>query len=119
MTTSLVIEDHDTLRNQIIQVLQLTQYEVIGASDGQRGLEMVQEYKPDLILCDIMMENVNGYQVLQQLRSDPSTATTPFIFLTVKDDRNSMRTGMSLGADDYITKPFTSSELLNAINTRL
>jgi two-component system, sensor histidine kinase and response regulator len=119
MTTILVIEDHDTLREQIMQVLQLTQFDVFGAPNGQVGLEMAEEHSPDLILCDIMMGKVDGYEVLQRLRSNPDTATTPFIFLTAKDDRASLRQGMAMGADDFVTKPFTSSELLDAIHMRL
>lgn len=119
MAKILVIEDHDTLRCQIMQLLQLTHYEVLGAPNGDTGVKIAQEAQPDLILCDIMMEQVDGFEVLRKVREHPQTTATPFIFLTAKDDRASMRQGMTLGADDYLTKPFTSSELLNAIHTRL
>src|SRR5262245_33307381 len=119
MTRILIIEDHDTLRNQLMQVLQLTQYEVVGASNGSMGTQLAQDLHPDLILCDIMMGKMDGYEVLQKLRQNPATAATPFIFMTAKDDRASLRQGMALGADDYLTKPFTTDELLDAIQSRL
>ncbi len=119
MTKVLVIEDERYLLEDITELLQYTDFEVQAANSGTQGLEAAQEYVPDLIICDIMMPDLDGYQVLEQIRNNPDTANTPFIFLTAKADRDSMRQGMDLGADDYLTKPFTSTELLSAINTRL
>ncbi len=119
MTKVLVIEDERYLLEDITELLQYTDFEVQGANNGSQGLEVAREYVPDLIICDIMMPDLDGYQVLENIRNNPLTANTPFIFLTAKADRDSMRQGMDLGADDYLTKPFTSAELLTAINTRL
>ncbi len=119
MTKVLVIEDERYLLEDITELLQYTDFEVQSASNGKEGLTLAHDYAPDLIICDIMMPDLDGYEVLEQIRSSPETANTPFIFLTAKADRESMRQGMELGADDYLTKPFTSAELLSAINTRL
>jgi signal transduction histidine kinase len=119
MTKVLVIEDERYLLEDITELLQYTDFEVQSANSGTQGLQFAQDYAPDLIICDIMMPDLDGYQVLEQIRGTPETANTPFIFLTAKADRDSMRLGMDLGADDYLTKPFTSAELLTAINTRL
>ena len=119
MTKVLVIEDERYLLEDITELLQYTDFEVQGANSGSQGLEVASAYAPDLIICDIMMPDLDGYQVLEQIRNNPQMADTPFIFLTAKADRDSMRYGMDMGADDYLTKPFTSAELLTAINTRL
>ncbi len=119
MTKVLVIEDERYLLEDITELLQYTDFEVQSASSGKLGLTLAHDYAPDLIICDIMMPDLDGYEVLEQIRNNPDTANTPFIFLTAKADRESMRQGMELGADDYLTKPFTSAELLSAINTRL
>ena len=119
MTKVLVIEDERYLLEDITELLQYTDFEVQGANNGSQGLEVARDYVPDLIICDIMMPDLDGYQVLENIRGNPLTANTPFIFLTAKADRDLMRQGMDLGADDYLTKPFTSAELLTAINTRL
>ncbi|HVU11283.1 MAG TPA: response regulator, partial [Phototrophicaceae bacterium] len=111
MTKVLVIEDERYLLEDITELLQYTDFDVQAANSGTQGLEVAQEYIPDLIICDIMMPDLDGYQVLEQIRGNPDTANTPFIFLTAKADRDSMRQGMDLGADDYLTKPFTSTEL--------
>ena len=119
MTKVLVIEDERNLLEDITELLQYTDFEVQGANSGTQGLQVAHDYAPDMIICDIMMPDLDGYQVLEQIRGNPDTADTPFIFLTAKADRDSMRQGMDMGADDYLTKPFTSAELLTAINTRL
>ncbi len=119
MTKILVIEDHAMLRNEIVEMLQLTNYTVCDAPDGQTGLDLAQSEHPDLILCDVMMNNIDGFEVLRRLRGNPETAALPLIFLTARSDRDSMRQGMGLGADDYVTKPFSADELLGAIQTRL
>ena len=119
MTKILVIEDEKYLLEDITELLEYTDYEVLGATNGRQALEIAESYVPDLIICDVMMPDMNGYQVLEQIRANPHTANASFIFLTAKADRDSVRQGMDLGADDYLTKPFSSAELLTAINTRL
>jgi DNA-binding response OmpR family regulator len=119
MTRILIIEDEDRLRENMAQILEFGEFEVAMASNGITGVELARQCQPDLIICDIMMKPLDGYRVLQELRADPATTTIPFIFVTAKADRDSMRQGMELGADDYVTKPFTTAELLNAVTTRL
>jgi two-component system, sensor histidine kinase and response regulator len=119
MTKILVIEDEDRLRDNIAQILEFGDFEVDTASNGITGVELARNAIPDLIVCDIMMKQLDGFGVLQELRGDPSTANIPFIFVTAKADRDTMRQGMTLGADDYVTKPFTTSELLDAVQSRL
>lgn len=119
MPKILVIEDEMTIRENIMETLELNDYEVIGADDGTIGVKLAQEYTPDLILCDIMMGEMGGYEVLDHVRGDKAISLTPFIFLTAKADRASMRHGMEMGADDYLTKPFTTEELLTAVSSRL
>jgi CheY-like chemotaxis protein len=115
----LVIEDNADMCQNIASILKLGRYEVITSNSGKLGIEMVQQNPPDLILCDIMMPELDGYGVLHILSKDPATANIPFIFLTAKTDLRDFRTGMNLGADDYITKPFDGLELLNVIELRL
>ena len=119
MTKILVIEDERYLLEDITELLEYTDYEVQAANSGLKGLQLAEAYLPDLIICDIMMPDLDGFEVLEQIRANPETSNTAFIFLTAKADRDSLRQGMELGADDYLTKPFTSAELLSAINTRL
>lgn len=119
MTTVLVIEDEPPILENIIEILEFHQFDTIGAPNGLMGVQMARQYIPDLVICDIMMPMLDGYGVLLQLSTDPLTASIPFIFLTAKIDRSDMRRGMELGADDYITKPFTAQELLAAVNARL
>jgi two-component system sensor histidine kinase/response regulator len=119
MTTILVIEDERELRNNILKMLTFEGFEAVGAEDGEEGIELARECEPDLILCDVMMPYVDGYQVLSALRGEPKTRLIPFIFLTARAERDDLRLGMKLGADDYLTKPFTQDELLGAIETRL
>lgn len=115
----LVIEDSATLRDLVLQILLVENYDVRTAPDGEAGLAMVREFMPDLVLCDISMPRMTGHDVLRAFRADPATATTPFIFLTAKAERSDVRFGMDLGADDYLTKPFDTEELLAAVRTRL
>ncbi len=115
----LVIEDVHYLRNDVLEMLRYEGYDVAGAENGIVGIKAVQEFMPDLIICDIMMPGMDGYEVLEKLRADPATRTIPFIFLTAKTDRPDVRRGMALGANDYITKPFYSNELLDTIKARL
>ncbi len=119
MTKILVVEDMDSLREEIIETLTYEGFEVIGAENGAVGVELALKHLPNLIICDVMMPELNGYETLTTLRRDPSTSTIPFIFLTAKADKMDMRQGMQLGADDYLTKPFTIEDLLGAIAARL
>lgn len=119
MTKILIIEDAKELREDVVEMLALEGYKAYGAEDGLAGVKLAKQEHPDLIVCDIMMPQLDGYGVLEQLRADPKTATIPFIFLTAKAERVSMRQGMILGADDYVTKPFMVSELLESIQTQL
>lgn len=119
MKKILVIEDAQSLRRDIMEMLTYEQFMVDGAENGMVGVERAKAYLPDLIICDIMMPAMDGYTVLEKLRDNPATATVPFIFLTARTDRVDVRQGMELGADDYLTKPFTATELLNTVKTRL
>ncbi|MEG3922672.1 response regulator [Microcoleus sp. POL10_C6] len=119
MAKILVIEDEEAIRENILELLEAENFEGIGAINGKVGIKLAIEQIPDLILCDMMMPEVDGHGVLKALRSEPLTATIPFIFLTAKADKVDIRTGMELGADDYITKPCTPQELLKAIAIRL
>jgi CRP-like cAMP-binding protein/AmiR/NasT family two-component response regulator len=118
-TNILVIEDNDDIRESVVEILGMANYEVLEASNGKAGIELATKHLPDLILCDIMMPELDGYGVLYLLNKNPQTAATPFIFLTAKAERIDMRKGMEMGADDYLTKPFDDVELLNAIESRL
>jgi len=115
----LVIEDEPSIRNNIMLMLKVERYSAVGAENGRVGLELARSDPPDLILCDVMMPDMDGFAVLEALRAEPRFAEIPFIFLTALDDRSSTRRGMNLGADDYLPKPFTRSELLEAVNSRL
>lgn len=119
MTKILVIEDETYVRENLVDLLEANDYEVVCASDGYLGILWILDNMPDLIICDVMMPTINGHEVLLELRSNPTTAAIPFIFLTAMADRPSIRQGMELGADDYLTKPFESEELLYAIKARL
>ena len=119
MAKILVIEDEASIRENILELLEAENFEALGATNGKVGIKMAIDQIPDLILCDMMMPEVDGHGVLKALRSEPLTATIPFIFLTAKADKSDIRTGMELGADDYITKPCTPQELLKAITIRL
>lgn len=115
----LVIEDNDDIRESTVEILELANYEVFQANNGKIGVEQANTHLPDLILCDIMMPELDGYGVLYLLNKNPQTSATPFIFLTAKAERMDMRKGMEMGADDYLVKPFDDLELLNAIESRL
>jgi CRP/FNR family cyclic AMP-dependent transcriptional regulator len=119
MKKILLIEDNDEIRENTAEILELSNYKVLTAENGKRGVELAMGNKPDLIVCDIMMPVLDGYGVLMTLQKNSETQNIPFIFLTAKAERNDFRKGMELGADDYITKPFEGSELLNAIEGRL
>ncbi|SFE89244.1 response regulator [Spirosoma endophyticum] len=119
MKTILVIEDTPTMRTNIAEILQLAPYEVVLAANGKEGIERARKTRPDLILCDIRMPDLDGYGVLHILRKDPDLATVPFIFLTAMAETVDFRAGMNLGADDYLTKPFDDVTLLGAVELRL
>jgi DNA-binding response OmpR family regulator len=119
MKKILVIEDDRVIRENILKLLKAEGFDVTGAENGALGLNAAVSSLPDVILCDVMMPQLDGYGVLAALRSHPVTATVPFVFLTGKADRSEVRQGMELGADDYLTKPFTKAELVGAISSRL
>lgn len=119
MPKILIIEDEEAVRENILDLLEAEAFETIAAANGRIGVHLAISEVPDLILCDLMMPQLDGYGVLTALRQDPSTATIPFIFLTAKSAKSDFRQGMNMGADDYITKPFTRAELLSAIMNRL
>lgn len=119
MKKILLIEDSADLRENTSEILTLANYDVVTAENGKIGVDMVMKERPDLIICDIMMPELDGYGVLHILSRKPETASIPFIFLTAKTEKNDIRKGMELGADDYLTKPFDDTSLLNAIETRL
>ena len=119
MKKILVIEDERDIREHIVKILQYEGFEAISAENGRAGIECVQRERPDLIVCDVLMPEVSGYGVLTEIRTNPHTATIPFIFLTARASQDDMRHGMKLGADDYLTKPFKVSDLLDAVRTRL
>lgn len=119
MKKLLIVEDEAAIRANILDLLKAQNFHLIAAENGSIGVEMALSHLPDLIICDVMMPELDGYEVLKTLRQHPLTATIPFIFLTAKADIVDLRAGMSLGADDYLTKPFRSKELLQAIATRL
>ncbi len=118
MKTILIIEDNEDIRENVAEILMLSDYKVLTAANGKEGVEVAQRATPDLIICDIMMPGLDGYGVLHILHKDPKTQNIPFIFLTSKSERSDFRSAMEMGADDYITKPFAGNELLNAIEAR-
>lgn len=118
-TLILIIEDNDDIRESTAEILELANYEVLQAANGRIGVDLAVNHQPDLILCDIMMPELDGYGVLYLLHKNDQTSNIPFIFLTAKAERLDMRKGMEMGADDYLTKPFDDVELLNAIEIRL
>jgi CheY-like chemotaxis protein len=117
--TILVIDDNTDIRENTSEILELAGYKTFTAENGKRGVEVAMREKPSVIVCDIMMPDLDGYGVLHLLRKNPETQNIPFIFLTAKTERGDFRKGMEMGADDYITKPFEDIELLNAVETRL
>ncbi|HEY2341835.1 MAG TPA: response regulator transcription factor [Chthoniobacteraceae bacterium] len=120
MTTKiLLIEDEPQMRENLETILELEGFAVVSAADGNRGLQLARSETPHVILCDITMPGLDGYEVLAALRADPDTATIPFLFLTAKSRKPEIRTGMNLGADDYLTKPISVPDLLGAIQARL
>tara|TARA_R110000868_G_scaffold56488_6_gene174809 strand:- start:1595 stop:2650 length:1056 start_codon:yes stop_codon:yes gene_type:complete len=119
MKKILLIEDDVVLRENTAELLQLSGYLVETASNGRAGVEVAKKYQPNIIVCDIMMPELDGYGVLENLSKNETTKYIPFIFLSAKTERHDIRKGMDLGADDYITKPFTEDELISAIESRI
>lgn len=119
MKKILVIEDEARTRSMFQECLESEGFETLGAENGLIGVQQAQQFLPDLVICDIVMPQLDGYGVLTELRQFPATATIPFIFLTAKTAKSEHRQGMALGADDYLTKPSTVDELLEAVATRL
>jgi CheY-like chemotaxis protein len=118
MKKILVVEDDRSIRESILDLLQAEGFEVIAAENGTIGIQRAQEWLPDLILCDVVMPYMDGYQVLERLRCNSTTAAIPLIFLTAMGAKEDIRQGMELGADDYLSKPCTAEELMKAIATR-
>ena len=118
MKSILVIEDQPVMRHKTVTILKMEGFEVLEARDGEEGVRLALDELPDLILCDIMMPERDGYEVLQAVRVNRATATTPFIFLTAKGEKPDLRAGMNLGADDYLVKPTPRTDLLEAIEAR-
>jgi two-component system, OmpR family, alkaline phosphatase synthesis response regulator PhoP len=119
MKTVLIIEDDVDILENIQDVLEQQDYQTITATDSALGVRLSRRSDPDLVLCDVMMPKLDGYGVLSEMRQHQVTATTPLIFVTGKSERAEVRRGMDLGADDYLTKPFTTSELLSAVKSCL
>ena len=119
MKTILVIEDDELIRNNLLEILELEGFRAISAENGRIGVQKARAYHPDLVLCDVCMPELDGYGVLETLRSNSLTSTIPIVFLTAKSEKHDMRQGMNSGADDYLVKPCSVSELLGAISSRL
>jgi len=119
MGTILVIEDDDNIRANVLDLLEAEGFHGLGARDGRAGVELAVQQQPAMIICDVAMPGIDGFEVLEILSMKAATATIPFVFLTARAERTNVRRGMALGADDYITKPFTRGELLEAITSRL
>jgi len=119
MSKILVIEDQAQMRKNLVTILKMENFEVLSAENGRRGVELARSERPDLILCDVMMPELDGFGVVQELRADRALATLPVIFLTAKGDKTDLRTGMNLGADDYLVKPVSREDLLDTVRTRL
>jgi DNA-binding NarL/FixJ family response regulator len=119
MKTILIIEDEPEMRRNIAALLRYKDYQPISAENGRIGVEVARRERPDLILCDVTMPELDGYAVLQALRADMQLAVVPFIFLTAKGEKEDLRSGMNLGADDYLTKPVGNDDLVRAIEIRL
>jgi len=115
----LVIEDEESVRLNLVELLEAEGYQCVVARDGEEGVRAAWNELPDLIICDVLMPQLDGFGVLARLAQDPATALTPFIFLTALGERKDQRTGMELGADDYVTKPFSRMDILHAVEKRL
>ncbi len=115
----LVIEDEKALRENIAEIIAHYGFRVISAATGEEGVKLAEELIPNIIICDIMLPGMDGFEVFTKIKQQPLLSITSFIFLTAKSTRSDTRTGMNMGADDYLTKPFTKEELINTIRARL
>lgn len=118
-TLILIIEDEKSLRENISEIIRHYGYRVISAPSGEDGVKAALEFIPNIIICDIMLPGIDGFDVLTRLKQSSQLLSTAFIFLTAKSTRSDTRTGMNMGADDYLTKPFTKEELINSIKARI
>ncbi|MCC6234132.1 MAG: response regulator transcription factor [Verrucomicrobiales bacterium] len=119
MKTVLVIEDEPEMRRNLARLLKLEGYDAVAAENGAAGVVLARQRKPDLVICDVMMPQMDGHEVLRTLRADPALRSVPFIFLTAKGEKSDQRGGMNLGADDYLTKPVDNDDLIAAVAARL
>ena len=119
MSKILIIEDDSEIIETLSELLTLEGYDVISANSGKEGIKSAIRYHPDLIICDIMMPEMDGYEVIKTLQHNQSTFNIPFLFMTAKTAKSDYRLGMELGADDYITKPYEDNDILHAIEARL
>lgn len=116
MKKILVIEDDANIRESLVELLEMRSYEVLSAENGTDGLQMAMDSRPNLILCDVMMPGMNGYQVVEKVRANPELSATPFIFLSAKAMEQDILYGKKLGANSYLTKPFRAAELFSVVN---
>jgi DNA-binding response OmpR family regulator len=114
----LIVENDTMVRENLVELLEMENFVTLSTTNGLAGLEMAQRYLPDLIICDIVLAGLDGYSILSALRKNILTATIPFIFLTARAAQSDFHRGMSLGADDYLVKPYTTEDLLNAVRSR-
>lgn len=119
MKTVLLIEDNLDVRETTMEILELAGFKVVAANNGKEGIIEAVNSKPDIILCDILMPELNGYEVIKQLKNNPETASIPFIYVTASGEKNEVKLAMAMGANGYIRKPFESSELVSAINQNI
>lgn len=119
MKVILIIEDNPEIRENITELLELSNFKVVSAVNGAEGISIAKNVRPDLILCDIMMPVVDGYEVLRELKTNSSTPATPFIYVTASAEKSEVQIGMDLGANGYIRKPFETAELMDVIRTCL
>jgi DNA-binding LytR/AlgR family response regulator len=119
MKKILIIDDDKSIRESTQELLEIVGYEVLTAEDGAKGIKLVKDFLPDIIICDISMPILDGYSVYNELSKNPKTSVIPFIFLTAKVEMKDFKYGMQIGADDYICKPFSSNDLINSIELRL
>lgn len=119
MKIILIIEDNDDIRENTCELLELEGYRVLAADNGKTGLILAKENKPDVILCDIMMPEADGYEVFNALKDDPDTSSIPFVFLTASVEKKAVETGFGMGAKGYIQKPFDPQELFEVITNCL
>lgn len=117
MKTVLIIEDNLEIRENTGEILELTGFNVLSADNGRYGIDLAMDVKPDVILCDIMMPGIDGYQVIKELKGNPATASIPFIYITARGEKNEIKLAMDMGASGYIRKPFDADELVKLIHT--